>query len=621
MFGSFKPGTAPDQSPHEGVTNPTTSISEESIDDGDGTTTSVQETHLGIGAVTLSGPSLLTFPPPNPQTNRLTGDFSDTDGLPMRGLTVVSERPDASKIRQKLAEKEEMEQSTTTENVETLREEEQREEEEQRAHRAATDNAVAESHENNTAQPIHAQSEYIEVTNNMSPTSPTPTPTPRLTPTPTATPTPRQASMPTQAPPPIPSVASPSPTESAPTATIQVKKTKNKGVVFVEISAPRIPGAVLYFTTDGSDPVVGSADQRFCKKNILENRQDVTTIKACAIQPDGSVTAVVETDLGAPMQVYFSSYAVSIVVKEDVVERRKPVKQFVYVMDVKWSEGTVAQVSRSYTAFYNFHVKLLEEFPQAAGTAHTERLIPYLPGKAIIGNGKSRKIMQASVPLIDAYIQGLLKLPTWISRSSTFVQFFEVIERRNIPQSTDDFEQFVAIHDYPGDGNQLKDLELGFISGQHFSVVQKRDDGWWYVFETGNESAKGWVPKDFLKEVAPTTTMLSMKYLAIDTYQTSRPSELSFETGDILLVSEKRPDGWWKVTLNGQEGWAPASFLKDIQTSKTFSSISTPSEYKQESRPGSFAEMPLDDQLSYNRKSLPKTIGSREEVATLEASI
>ena len=57
------------------------------------------------------------------------------------------------------------------------------------------------------------------------------------------------------------------------------------------------------------------------------------------------------------------------------------------------------------------HTKLLAEFPSAAGEADTAvagrgggRLLPYMPGKAMMGKANTKKTVQSSTTLLTQYV-------------------------------------------------------------------------------------------------------------------------------------------------------------------------------------------------------------------------
>mmetsp|Transcript_7649 Transcript_7649/g.8405 ORF Transcript_7649/g.8405 Transcript_7649/m.8405 type:complete len:1044 (+) Transcript_7649:102-3233(+) len=51
---------------------------------------------------------------------------------------------------------------------------------------------------------------------------------------------------------------------------------------------------------------------------------------------------------------------------------------------------------------------------------------------------------------------------------------------------------------------------------------------------------------------------------ALYDYQGSTAEELSFGVGDVIIVHQKDPGGWWEGELNGKRGWVPANYLQEM---------------------------------------------------------
>jgi uncharacterized protein YgiM (DUF1202 family) len=132
-------------------------------------------------------------------------------------------------------------------------------------------------------------------------------------------------------------------------------------------------------------------------------------------------------------------------------------------------------------------------------------------------------------------------------------------------------DQYVAISDY----KKKNKGEISVTAGMVVEIVEKQDSGWWFANAEGNQ---GWVPATFLEpvdtesasdgiEVVPEN---KSKHITLQKYTALEPDEVSFEKSAIVVVKEKRMDGWWKVEHNGKSGWAPGSYLKTaaVQTYK-----------------------------------------------------
>eukprot|EP00040_Diaphanoeca_grandis_P026507 m.148622 g.148622 ORF g.148622 m.148622 type:complete len:742 (-) comp30610_c0_seq1:242-2467(-) len=277
----------------------------------------------------------------------------------------------------------------------------------------------------------------------------------------------------------------------------------------------------------------------------------------------------------------------------DVQKRRAPNKHYVYVLEITWSEGSKLVIYRRYSTFYDLHVSLMEDFVAASGVDGGKRIIPYLPGKKLIGRSQTHKVAEARSPLINEYVQSLVKLPQKLSRSPQVTNFFEPndldIKPPKINKATGKEEvkkkgdsgqsrggeisnvsdvllldKYVAVADY----KKQNKGELSFVEGQEFDVVEKADTGWWFVSADGDQ---GWVPATYLdsaddqnEKIEPEQLEKDNKYIAMQSYKAEQDDEIGFEKNAVLVVTEKLMDGWWKVVYQDKSGWAPGSFLKKM---------------------------------------------------------
>lgn len=47
-------------------------------------------------------------------------------------------------------------------------------------------------------------------------------------------------------------------------------------------------------------------------------------------------------------------------------------------------------------------------------------------------------------------------------------------------------------------------------------------------------------------------------------YNASSGEDLTFRKGDIIIIHQKDPNGWWEGELNGKIGWVPANYVQEI---------------------------------------------------------
>lgn len=49
-------------------------------------------------------------------------------------------------------------------------------------------------------------------------------------------------------------------------------------------------------------------------------------------------------------------------------------------------------------------------------------------------------------------------------------------------------------------------------------------------------------------------------------FKQNNEDELSFNKGDLILVTRQEEGGWWEGTLNGKTGWFPSNYVREIKT-------------------------------------------------------
>lgn len=99
-------------------------------------------------------------------------------------------------------------------------------------------------------------------------------------------------------------------------------------------------------------------------------------------------------------------------------------KDYVFQIDLQWSDGSKTSCYRQYADIFDFQCKLLDQFPEESGEAKgSARIIPYLPGKKIFSLSTMRLALER-VPAINEYVEKLIALPPHISRSPEVIKFF-----------------------------------------------------------------------------------------------------------------------------------------------------------------------------------------------------
>ncbi|XP_006138191.2 SH3 and PX domain-containing protein 2B isoform X2 [Pelodiscus sinensis] len=263
----------------------------------------------------------------------------------------------------------------------------------------------------------------------------------------------------------------------------------------------------------------------------------------------------------------------------DVQKRRTPNKHYVYIIKVTWSNGSTEVIYRRYSKFFDLQMQMLDKFPMEGGQKDPkQRIIPFLPGKILFRRSHIRDVAVKRLIPIDEYCKALIQLPPYISQCEEVLQFFETRpEDLNPPKeepigkkkSGGDLalvdpmvlEQYVVVADY----QKQESSEISLCVGQMVDIIEKNESGWWFV-STSDE--QGWVPATCLEAQDGVQDEFSMqpeeeeKYTVIYPYTARDEDEMNLEKGAVVEVIQKNLEGWWKIRYQGQEGWAPASYLK-----------------------------------------------------------
>jgi bud emergence protein 1 len=92
-----------------------------------------------------------------------------------------------------------------------------------------------------------------------------------------------------------------------------------------------------------------------------------------------------------------------------------------YLVVVQLSNGNWRNLCRYYQDFYDFQIKLLDEFPDEAGRTGRQRILPFMPGPLTYVNDSISSQRRAN---LDDYVRNLIMMPTHISRSPIVQQLF-----------------------------------------------------------------------------------------------------------------------------------------------------------------------------------------------------
>ena len=136
---------------------------------------------------------------------------------------------------------------------------------------------------------------------------------------------------------------------------------------------------------------------------------------------------------------------------------------------------------------------------------------------------------------------------------------------------------------YANEAFKTPEGKLTFSKGQELEVLEKSPNGWWFV-RVGQE--EGWVPSNIVQRhrghdiIDDKELMEGQKYKTLGGYKATEDTGISFQPGQIAIVLEKDPAGWWFVKIGDDEGWAPSTFLGEIDETKSATTLASSSSGK-----------------------------------------
>ncbi|KFP77834.1 SH3 and PX domain-containing protein 2B, partial [Acanthisitta chloris] len=199
-------------------------------------------------------------------------------------------------------------------------------------------------------------------------------------------------------------------------------------------------------------------------------------------------------------------------------------------------------------------------------------------GKILFRRSHIRDVAVKRLIPIDEYCKALIQLPPYISQCEEVLQFFETRPDDLTPPKEEPIgkkrsgadsasvdplvlEQYVVVADY----QKQESSEISLCVGQLVDIIEKNESGWWFV---STLEEQGWVPATCLEAQDGVQDEFSMqpdeeeKYTVIYPYTARDQDEMNLDKGAVVVVIQKNLEGWWKIRYQGQEGWAPASYLR-----------------------------------------------------------
>ncbi|CAH1112689.1 unnamed protein product [Psylliodes chrysocephalus] len=124
--------------------------------------------------------------------------------------------------------------------------------------------------------------------------------------------------------------------------------------------------------------------------------------------------------------------------------------------------------------------------------------------------------------------------------------------------------------------------QLSLARGQLIMIRKKTDSGWWEgeLQAKGRKRQVGWFPASYVKVLNSTgkisgrstpvsTTRMQQevvidKVIALYPYTAGNPDELSFAKDDIISVTAREEEAWWRGELNGVSGLFPSNYVTPL---------------------------------------------------------
>uniref|UniRef100_A0AAF5RTI0 SH3 domain-containing protein n=2 Tax=Wuchereria bancrofti TaxID=6293 RepID=A0AAF5RTI0_WUCBA len=140
------------------------------------------------------------------------------------------------------------------------------------------------------------------------------------------------------------------------------------------------------------------------------------------------------------------------------------------------------------------------------------------------------------------------------------------------PPSSSDVSQLESA-DF-GTGKVIADFEataenqLSLKVGDMVKIQSKSSSGWWQgeIVSDGGTKKVGWFPGNYVEVLGGN----ELKAEALYDYQAQRDDELSFKTGDIIIVTDQSDGEWWKGRLLNDKSSTDALFPGNyVQLRKT----------------------------------------------------
>lgn len=255
-------------------------------------------------------------------------------------------------------------------------------------------------------------------------------------------------------------------------------------------------------------------------------------------------------------------------------------KTYIYVLEVRRSDGTEYQIHRSHRDLVSLANSLprLKELVVQKKPKKTE--VPRLPDRVERTKDLSKisKYFASLLPLQDENNVVSKELSRFCRQNSSCdicrsenVVAISPDKKSNLKKSGSrsalnisppiSLPSYRVTLTYTSDDKRQMSLQQNTI----VQIYKKCSSGWWYVL---SRDKNGWFPASYLEMIdradAEETTPLETpeRYKATCDYKAQNPDELSFSVNAIINVKLMKMDGWWLAECHGKEGYVPATYLR-----------------------------------------------------------
>ncbi|XP_065663499.1 uncharacterized protein LOC101236248 isoform X4 [Hydra vulgaris] len=247
-----------------------------------------------------------------------------------------------------------------------------------------------------------------------------------------------------------------------------------------------------------------------------------------------------------------------------------------FILQLKWSDNTIAMIYRPHSMLFDFQAILVEMFKCYR--------IPTMPFVKFHWGILKKIGIEKDCKAVEDFCMKIIQLPDEVSKSSLVFHFFDLWgtdKRTNVDRNVDKStgtndkkqkaqdEQYKVVEDFLGTGLG----EVSLVAGELVTVMEKDDRGWWFV--ACNSGKQGWAPATRLESLKHKNKEFSYNwvsvinnkgkgliYKSISAYNSQNEEELSYPADEEVEVLEKSQYGWWKIRYHGRVGLTPATNLR-----------------------------------------------------------